>query len=102
MIVMIPSKSFCDNVYMTVKTLKPGENGCHFAEIFKGIFLKENFKLWNKMSGVYVPVGPIHGNSAWAEIMAHRRTGKSPISEPMKTTVYTPLGTYELKHHDTF
>ena len=74
----------CDNVYMPVNTLKPGENS-YFADVFNRIFLKEKIKLWNKISWKYVPSRQIHENWAWAEIMARRSTDENPLSEPMMT-----------------
>ena len=38
----------------------PGQNGCHFADIFKRIFLNETATRWIKISLKFVPNGPIN------------------------------------------
>ena len=46
-------------------SLAPGQNGRHFADnIFKCIFLNENFCISNKISLKFVPKGPIDNNPA--------------------------------------
>ena len=54
-------------------------------DIFKRIFLNE--KIWNsnKISLKYVPWGLIDSMSALVQIMAWRRSGDKPLSEPMLT-----------------
>ena len=47
------------------KHLPPGQNGCHFADdLFKCIFVKENFLILMKLSLMLVPMGPINNNQA--------------------------------------
>ena len=47
--------------YNTVNTLRPRQNGCHFADaIFKCIFLKENVWIPIKISLKFVPKSPIN------------------------------------------
>ena len=67
-----------------VNALRPRENGHHFADdIFKFIFLNENFWILTTISLKYVPLGPIDNMAALVQIMAWRRIGKKPLSEPM-------------------
>ena len=64
--------------------LRPRQNGCHFAEdTFKRIFLNEN--VWNliEIPLKFVPKGPINNIPALVKIMAWRRPGYKPLSEPM-------------------
>ena len=53
--------------------------------IFKCIFLNETFCNLIKISLKFVPRGPIDNNPALVQIMAWRRTGDKPLSEPMLT-----------------
>ena len=57
-----------------------GQNGSH---VFKCIFLNENIWVSNKISLKYVPWGLIDNMSALVQIMAWRRPGDKPLSEPM-------------------
>ena len=65
-------------------TLRPGQNCHYFADdIFKCNFLNENVKIsiiiWLK----FVPKEPINNIPALVQIMAWRRPGDKPLSEPM-------------------
>ena len=53
--------------------------------MFKCIFLNENIWILNDISLKYVPWSPIDNMSAWVQIMAWRRPGDKPLSEPMLT-----------------
>ena len=65
-------------------TLRPRQNGRHFADdIFKCIFLNEKFGIWNKISLKFVPKGQINNVPSLVQIMAWRRPGDKPLSEPM-------------------
>ena len=67
-----------------VNTLTPRQNGRHFADdIFKWIFLNENVWIPIKMSLKFVPQGPINNIPALVQIMAWRRPGDKPLSEPI-------------------
>ena len=60
------------------------ENGRHFADaIFKCIFLNENIWIPIKISLKFVPKGLINNIPALVQIMAWRRPGDKPLSEPM-------------------
>ena len=64
-------------------TLRPRQNGRHVADIFKCIFLNENVWTSIQISLKFVPKGPIDNISALVQIMAWRRPGNKPLSEPM-------------------
>ena len=69
-----------------VNTLRPRQNGRHFTDdILKCIFLNENAWIPIKISLKFVPEGPINNISALVQIMAWRRIGDKPLSEPMMT-----------------
>ena len=57
-------------------TLRPRQNGCHFADIFKCILLSENFWSSNKIIFLkYVSQGLIENKPALVQIMAWRWAG---------------------------
>ena len=67
-----------------INTLRPRQNGRHFADdTFKRIFLNETFRISIKISLKFVPKGPINIIPALVQIMAWRRPGDKPLSEPM-------------------
>ena len=73
-----------------VNTLR--QNGLHFPDdIFKCIFLNENVMLSIKFSLRFVPKGPINNIPALVEIMAWRRPGDKPLSEPMMVSLLTHI-----------
>ena len=56
----------------------------HLAgDIFKCVFLNENVYISIKISLKFVPNGPINNIPALVQIMAWRRPGDKPLSEPM-------------------
>ena len=60
-------------------TSRPRHNGCHFPDdIFKLIFLYQNFPISNKN-----PQGPINNIPAMVQIMAWHWIGNKPLPEPM-------------------
>ena len=79
--------------FSTIITIKPwidsslpGQNGRHFADdIFKCISLNEKAWISIKIPVKFVPKGPINNNPALVQIMAWRRPGDKPLSEPMLT-----------------
>ena len=80
-------------------TLRPRQNGRHFADdIFKCIFLNENIWISIQISLKFVPKGPINNIPALVQIMAWRRLGDKPLSEPMIVywRIYASLGFDEL------
>ena len=69
---------------MSKHKLRPRQNGRHFPdEIFKWIFVNENAQISIKISLKFVPRGPINNIPALVSIMAWRRPGDEPLSEPM-------------------
>ena len=68
----------------TFNTLRPRQHGRHFPDdIFKCIFLNENVWTSTQISLKFVPKGPIDNIPALVQIMAWRRPGDKPLSEPM-------------------
>ena len=77
---------------LIVNTLRPGQNGRHFADdIFKCIFLNENVWIPIKISLKFVPKGWINNIPAMVQIMAWRRPGDKPLSEPMMVRLPTHI-----------
>ena len=78
--------------YLMVNTLRPRQNCRRFADDnFKRIFLNENVRISIKISLKFVPKGPINNNPALVQIMAWRRSGDKPLSEPMKVSLLTHI-----------
>ena len=65
-----------------------------FHNIFKCIFLNENAWISIKISLKFVPKGQINNIPALVQIMAWRRPGDKPLSEPMVIS----LPTHKLRH----
>ena len=61
------------------------------ADTFKHIFLNENVRISIKISLKFVPKGPINNNPALVQIMAWRRSGDKPLSEPMIVSLLTHI-----------
>ena len=84
-----------------INTLRPRQNGRHFADgTFKCIFFNENVLISLKIPLKFVPRGPINNIPALVQIMAWRRPGDKPLSEPMLVfawRIYASLGLNELK-----
>ena len=73
-------------------TLRPRQNGGQFPDgIFKCIFQNENISISITMSLNFVPKAPINNISALIQIMAWRRPGDKPLSEPMMVTLLTHI-----------
>ena len=73
-------------------TLRPRQNGRLFADdTFKRIFLNENIRISIKISLKFVPKGLINNISALVLIMAWRRPGDKPLSEPMMVSLPTHI-----------
>ena len=74
--------------YQAINTLRPRQNGRRFADdTFKCIFLNENVWISIKISLNFVPKGPINNIPALVQIMAWRRPGDKPLSEPMMVSL---------------
>ena len=75
-----------------VNTLKPRQNGRHFADdTFKRIFLNENVRIPITISLKFVFKGLISNIRSLGQIMAWRRPGDKPLSEPMMVWLPTHL-----------
>ena len=71
-----------------VNTLRPRQNGHYFADdIFKGILLNENVLISIKISLKFILKGPINNIAALVQVMAWRRPGDKPLSEPMMVSL---------------
>ena len=79
-------------VWNLFNTLRPRQNGRHFADyFFKCIFLIENVSIAIKISLKFVPKGPINNIPELVQIMAWRRPGDKPLSEPMMVSLPTHI-----------
>ena len=77
---------------LAFNTLRPRKNGRHFADdMFKCIFLNENVWIPIEISLKFVPEGSIDNNPALFQIMAWRRPGDKPLSEPMMVSSLTHI-----------
>ena len=68
------------------KSVAPRQSGGHFPDdIFKCIFMNEKFciLIWIWMK--FVPKVPINNIPVFAQMMAWRRSGEKPLSEPTLT-----------------
>ena len=73
-------------------TLRPRQNGRRFADdTFKRIFLNEDVRILIKISLKFVPMSPINNNPSLVQIMAWRRSGDKPLSEPMMVSLLTHI-----------
>ena len=72
--------------------LRPRQNGRHFAnDIFKRIFVNENIWILINNSLKFVPKDSINNIPALVQIMAWRRPGDKPLSEPMMVNLPTHI-----------
>ena len=75
-----------------INTLGLRQNGRLFADdTFKRIFLNEHIRIPIKISLKGVPKGPIDNIPALVQIMAWRRPGDKPLSEPMMVRSLTHI-----------
>ena len=80
----------CKPWYPLINTLRPRQNGRHFADdTFKRFFL--NVWILIKIPLKFVPKGPINNIPALVKIMAWRRPGDKPLSEPMMVSLLTHI-----------
>ena len=76
----------------SINTLRPRQNGRHFPDdIFKPIFVNENVRISIMISLKFVPKIPINNITALVQIMAWRRPGDMPLSEPMMVCLLTHI-----------
>ena len=75
-----------------LNTLRPRQNARHFADdIFKCFFLNDSVWIPIEISLKFVPRGPINNIPALVQIMAWRRPGDKPLSEPMMVSLPTHI-----------
>ena len=98
----------CLNVYSEIhapcvnclNTLRPRQDGRHFADDdFKRIFLNENVWISIDISPKFIPKGPIDNIPALVQIMAWRRSGDKPLSEPMVVRLPTHICVTRINSH---
>ena len=84
-------------------TLRLRQNGRRFADdTFKRIFLNENVRISIKISLKFVPKGPINNIPALVQILAWRRSGDNPLSEPMMVCLLTHICVARPQWFNTF
>ena len=75
-----------------INTVRPTQNGRHFADdTFKLLFLNENIGISIKISLKFLPKGPINNIPALVQVMAWRRPGDKPLTEPMVVGLLTHI-----------
>ena len=75
-----------------VNLLRPRQNGRHFSEdICKCIFLNGNVWISIEISLKFISKGQINNIPALVQIMAWRRPGDKPLSEPMMIILLTHI-----------
>ena len=80
------------NTWQTINTLRPRQNGRHLADdILKCVFFNENAWIWLKISLKFVPMVRINNIPALVQLMAWRRSGDKPLSEPMMVSLLTHI-----------
>ena len=85
-------QSFSFYMYISFNTLRPRQDGRHFADdVLKCIFLNQNVWILLKIRLKFVPRGPINNIPALVQIMAWRRPGDKPLSEPMMVNLPTHI-----------
>ena len=73
-------------------TLRLRQDGRLFPDdTFKLIFLNENVRISIKISLKFLPKGPINNNPSLVQIMAWRRSGDKPLSEPRMESLLTHI-----------
>ena len=86
-----------------INTLRPRRNRRHFADdIFKCIFLNENVWIPIKILLKFIPKGRINNIPALVQIMAWRRPGDRPLSEPMIVNLPTHICVTRPQYVKTF
>ena len=87
----IPIAFYIDDL-SRFNTLRPRQDGrCFPNDTFERIFLKDNIIILIKISLKFVPKGPINNIPALVQIMAWRRSGYKPLTEPMMVSLPTHI-----------
>ena len=80
----------CYACFHFINSLRPRQKGHNFADdTFKCFFVYE--KVWISSSLKFVPKGPMNNIPALVQIMAWRRPGDRPLSEPMMVRLLTHI-----------
>ena len=90
---------FCDEIRQVcwillglLNTLRPRQNGRHFPDdIFKWIFLNKSVWTSINISLKFVPRGANNSIPTLVQVMAWRRLGDRPLSEPMMVCLLTHI-----------
>ena len=78
--------------YVILDILKPMQNGCHFVDdILNCIFVNKKVWISINISLKFVHRGEINNIPALDQIMAWRRPGDKPLSEPMMFDLLTHI-----------
>ena len=89
---LLAQHSWYEELLPAFNTLRPRQNGRHFPDdIFKWIFLNENVWISINISLKFVPRGPINNIPILVQVMAWRRSGDKPLSEPMMVRLPTHI-----------
>ena len=70
-------------VKQCLNSIPPGQNGRHFVDVFRCIFVNQKCCVFDWNFTELFPKGPIENNAGLVSIMAWRRKGYKPLSEPM-------------------
>ena len=88
---LLPNQNL-NQCWIIVNSLRPRQNGRHFADnTFKRLFQNENVWISIKISLKFVPKAPINNIPSLVQIMAWRRPGGKPLSEPMMVSLLTHI-----------
>ena len=91
-IVVLRAWPFPSDMIININSLRPRPNRRHFADdIFKRIFENENEWISPRVSLKFVPDVRINNIPALVQIMAWRRPGDKPLSEPMMVSLLTHI-----------
>ena len=83
---------YLSGTHPLLNTLRPRQNGRHFADdTFKSIFMNENVWISINISLKFVPRGAINNIPTLVQVMAWRRPGDKPLSEPMMVRLPTHI-----------
>ena len=78
------------SLHCIVNSLRPRRNRCRFADnIFKCFSFNENVWISIEVPLKFVPKGPINNIPALVQILAWRRSGDKPLSEPMLVSIFS-------------
>ena len=84
--------TWADKLQRCINTLRPSQNGRRVADdTFERIFVNENVRISIQISLKFVPKGPINNIPGLVQIMAWRRPGDKPLSEPMMVRLPTHI-----------